>query len=249
MSRTTKVDFTQPPINEVVCGALFERVEALRTAHFGLIWGAFNDEFPKTEDRQPLLRGTPDPSQLTERRVWLLSDDERNILQLQRDRFHFNWRRLESGDAYPHFEAVYTAFRRHLETLRGLLLPQVDLALEAFELTYINVMPLESDTYRAVGQLLADLPWGGKDFLGEPGAFQWAVELPAKGAADSMLRVAAQSATRRSDDSPVLRLELTVRGAATEDMDAWFDAAHENIIYGFLDLTTKEAQATWGRRA
>ncbi len=119
----TSVDFQTPPIEEVVCGVLYQPVTAMKTALLGMLWGKFIEEFPKTEDVQVLLRqrqneilSQPFP------RVWFLTQDETCLLQLQQDRFHYNWRRNSSESSeYPHFDAVHAAFARHFRTFREAL--------------------------------------------------------------------------------------------------------------------------------
>jgi uncharacterized protein (TIGR04255 family) len=64
------------------------------------------------------------------------------------------------------------------------------------------------------------------------------------------LHVTVSHGVRPTDNKQVLILELTARGPGrtdAADMAAWFDVAHEYIVRGFADLTTKEAHSMWGR--
>ena len=254
MTRTTAVDFERPPIQEVVCGALFPPVEHMQTAHLGLLWGQYAEEFPKTVDKMPL--GRPGADLDLRPRVWFVSEDEHRLLQVQRDRFHFNWRRAEPTSEYPNFDSVYAAFTRHFRAFREFLAPAGPVSPEGLELSYINLISVADAKEGLIGKVLPDLTWreSADRFLPLPSGFQWLVELPLKGA-DGAMKVVAQSAIRHlpEGDEPVVRLELTVSGipnsADDEDLDAWFDAAHEMIVYGFLDLTaTEKQQANWRRR-
>ena len=247
MSRGPKVDFDRPPIDEVVCGVSFHRIEGFSTVHFGVLWTLFAEEFPGVEDQRPLIKPGPGPHELfpQDRRVWFVSADERYLVQVQRDRFLFNWRRLDKEDVYPRFEAVFTAFARHLGAFKEFV---GELETEQFELTYINVIPMRSASYSDVGSILRDLPWRADSILHAPEGFQWVVEGLAPFGGDSRLTVVAQGARRKEDDAPVIRLELTVRGPATVDLATWFESAHDSIVQSFVDLTTDDAHSTWGRR-
>lgn len=253
----SRVDFDQPPINEVVCGALFQPLE-LATAQFGRLWSErLGEEFPHTTD-VPLLVRSGGEYRAGESRVWFLSADQRYILQLQRDRLHFNWRRIDGADVYPRFDAVYAGFERQLSAFQDFVAEFGALRVELFELTYVNVIPLAERRYSAVRRVLPGLDWPSASTLPEPDSLNWVVEGPAPFSADARLRVAAQSGPLRDEpERAVLRLELTVRGASpsgdgSRSADAkrreWFEDAHQGIVRGFVDLTSNEAHTSWGRR-
>ena len=53
-----------------------------------------------------------------------------------------------------------------------------------------------------------------------------------------------------SDQSDVLLLQMTAQGSAKRelsDMESWLELAHEWIVQGFTDLTSKEAHNKWER--
>lgn len=256
MSRTTTVDFERPPIQEVACGILFPAIGALNTAHFGLLWGSFAEEFPKTQDATPLHRQGSESLDMRPR-VWFVSEDDHRLIQVQRDRFHFNWRRVEPGSEYPNFDSVYAAFTRHFASFEQFVEPAGGVAPDGFELTYINLIPVDDPAEGLAGRVLPDLAWRSDTdrFLPPAAGFQWLAEFPLVGA-PGVLRVVAQSAAKTTDEvlQPIIRLELTARGPAVdstrETMDVWFDAAHEMIIKAFVELTGPELQHdTWKRRA
>ena len=47
------------------------------------------------------------------RRSWLVNQEGTNLLQVQEDRFLFNWKRTEAQPDYPSYENVISAFRTH----------------------------------------------------------------------------------------------------------------------------------------
>jgi len=257
MSRTTDLDFELPPVHEIVCGVVFRPLDHMTTAQMGVAWSFFSEEFPKTEDRVPLGFRTPQGLRLDSRpRVWFVSEDEQRIIQVQRDRFHFNWRKVRDDDPYPRFESVYTAFTRHYATFRDLVQDTDPVLLEQFELTYVNVIPQNVEVPDAFIGLFPDLVRRTEDgrYLPRPSEFHW-TSTYAIGGAPAPLRISVTSVLVGGVvASPAVSLELTVAGLpATPDatnLDVWFDAAHETIVSGFLDFTARGVQRdVWKRRA
>lgn len=91
-----------PPIHEVVCGFHFAPTN-LTMLDFGVYWEGRRQDFPRHEIH-PLLLDTSRPlrlSQMNDARVWMVSNDDSFVVQMQRDQFFVNWRRR--GTAYPRF--------------------------------------------------------------------------------------------------------------------------------------------------
>ncbi|MCP4602833.1 MAG: TIGR04255 family protein [Proteobacteria bacterium] len=244
------VDFEKPPVVEVVCGVVFEPIEKFSAAHYGLLWKSYADEFPKTSD-QPRLPFPIAPGQQIKLalspgvqlpRVWFVSEDERQLIQVQSDRFNFNWRRREEGDNYPEFPTVYQAFWRHFETFHNSILgEQEELKLVQYELTYINHIPV-NEVWQSLGELgkvLPDMDWkNDKDrFLPPPVHFSWEMQHPMPGGAGT-LAANASSARMISTGELAITLNLAARGTAgVLDVHEWYKLAHEWITKGFVDLT------------
>lgn len=91
----------RPPINEVICGFIFEPAP-VDVLDFGIYWQDREADFPRKELHPALfdeavinLGGLP-------ARAWLISPPpEAVLLQLQHDRFYMNWR--SRGTTYPRF--------------------------------------------------------------------------------------------------------------------------------------------------
>jgi uncharacterized protein (TIGR04255 family) len=92
----------RPPINEVICGFIFEPAP-VDVLDFGVYWERRRGDFPNKElhpalfDEGPIInfRG----GMLT--RAWFVSELGDVLLQLQHDRFYMNWR--ARGTDYPRF--------------------------------------------------------------------------------------------------------------------------------------------------
>src|SRR5262245_20532990 len=104
-------DYTAPPVSEVSLGVQFNSLERLQAPHLGLIWAAFKSEFPVIEQQPPveqsfetfaekgggvpaprlsfqLLSGVPVP------RILFINQQRTELLQVQRDHFYHNWRKV-----------------------------------------------------------------------------------------------------------------------------------------------------------
>jgi uncharacterized protein (TIGR04255 family) len=246
------VDFTDPPVSEVVCGMVISPLEPFNTGMYGRLWGAYDQEFPLTVDAPPLVQPGRAADALALRRVWFMSDNQRYLIQVQPDRFYFNWRRLEPDDTYPRYESVYAAFKRHLRRFREFVDQQPELGpieVEEFHLTYVNAIPLDTAAYSSVGEVMPDLSWSNHRVLKDPNSFAWRVEGPAPFGEDSTLRIDARSQSDGLHAGRSLRLELAARGPGSlDDVDTWFAHAHDSIVHGFVDLTSPTSHQRWGKQ-
>ncbi len=91
----------EPPIVEVVCGFVFEPVAGLDAVATGLYWHGRRPEYP-TKQLQPAVGGPAIGFGVAPMRTWLISKGGDHVLQVQQDRFYFNWKRVGDGE-YPHF--------------------------------------------------------------------------------------------------------------------------------------------------
>ena len=103
-----------PPIVEVACSFEFEPLRALDALWLGRVWEVFSADYPVGRVHPPIVTRPELHLGPPELRAWYVSEDEEFIVQLQRDRFVFNWRRPDARDP----NARYPRFRDH-EDLAG----------------------------------------------------------------------------------------------------------------------------------
>lgn len=249
------VHFAHPPVVEVVCGVAFDPIPELASAHFGVLWGQFADEFPLTTDQHP-LRLVPDDAEPGVQvnlgvgqptpRVWFLSEDEGRLIQVQRDRFHYNWRLRADGEAYPRYPKVYEDFKKYLAVFRDFLEKGGVAPLKPlqYELSYVNRIAEDAvwSGPQQVGRVFPDLGWRDTDERFLPGpdfvAAQLRFPMP-EGAGRLYANIAP--VRRKETGAREFALDLTARGAAgTRPVDEWFELAHEWITQGFADLTGEQ---------
>jgi len=248
-------DYDNPPIDEVVCGVLFEPIRKLLVPHFGLLWEKFRHDYPSCQEVAPLVpviesfEELPPPEiEFPEPlpRVWFLHDDGR-IIQVQRDRFLHNWRKLRPTDQYPRYRKVFQLFQSHLATFQEFL-KEVEAGPaipRQYEMTYVNLIQ-QGEGWEGIADINKVFPdfWhNGRDrFLPEPDGINWRTSFPLPERV-GRLHMHIQSARRRDDIRRLLRFEITARGFSITDNGSlskrqdWFELAHEWIVRGFADYT------------
>ncbi len=262
-------EYESPPVTEVVCGVLFEPIQALLAPHLGLLWEKFKPEYATCREVPPLaptiehFEGPPslelgitDAPPLS--RIWFNHTDGNGIIQVQRDRFLHNWKKVRPDDAYPRYDSAIRMFRDRLarfetflqENNLGKVVPR------QYEMTYVNHIPLGEGrkALSDVGKVFPDFAWRTKTdrFLSTPENINWRTSFPLPHH-EGRLHATLRSATRNSDGQSVLIFELAARGMgqdpSREAMWRWFDLAREWIVHGFTDLTGHDVQQhRWGRR-
>lgn len=258
------VRFDRPPVVEVVCGISFALSKPIRTAHIGLYWSRVAEEFPRCEDAPPIAmviegQGASDSidykmqiEQLSLpplRRSWLINEAGTNLVQLQDDRFLFNWKRDTTDAAYPSYEQVVAGFREQWANYKAFLTAELaEPVVTQLELTYWNFWVGGPEFLRDHARDVSK----ADRFLPSPEAinFRTIYGLP-DGA--GRLHVAASSARHSRSGEKGVRLELTARGMPRDISERgcaeWFDLAHEWITQGFADMTTEDSHTAWGRTA
>ena len=144
------------------------------TAYVGLLWQKFNDDYPYCQDLAPLTPSIEVIDELPEisyaltdipplPRVWFINDSGNEIIQVQRDRFLYNWRKMNSQDIYPRYKNIIQKFKNHLSTFE-MFLKEANLQEFSplqYELTYVNhILQGEGwETYNDVGKIFPYFSW------------------------------------------------------------------------------------------
>jgi len=244
--------YGRPPVIEVVYGVEFDTLTELRAPHTGLFWSQIRESFPSVQHARPVgpLPREFDFGNLPLPRIWFVSEDENTVVQIQSNRFLFNWRVVRDGDVYPRFDAVQSGFQKYFAVFQQFVRNSGlgDLELKRYELTYINHIERQGKlkNLRNASSLFPDLRWrtSTKRYLPIPSRLTWSVafEMDSKG------RLAAdlKPAIRNTDGQEIFVLEMKATGSAradgNEDADHWFAQAREWIVRGFADLTSERAQ-------
>ncbi len=257
--------FKNPPVHEVICGITFKPL-AMLAPHLGILWEKFRKEYPTCREVDPLVpvietydnqeQPAPDLALPFMPRVWFISRDDNAIIQVQRDRFLHNWRKVRPSDEYPRYKVVREQFEQRLERFR-LFLNENELGTicpAQFEMTYLNHLPagIGWESIAHLGNVFPDFCWRTSidRFLQKPEKlnFRFAFRIPED---LGRMHISISTATRRPDNVPVIIVELTVRGTSAEcsidSMWVWFDMARDWIVRGFTDITSPQMHAIWQR--
>ncbi len=250
-------DFKKPPVIEVVCGIVFEKIENFRAHHLGLFWQKVQGEFPTCEHAARLGFNSESPD-LTNYlpRVWFVSKEQNRLIQLQDDRFFFNWRKTEQEKAYPQYSTIIEAFKANLGIFQEFLKEEGlgSVNPNTCELTYINHIP-KGEGWKSLNDIsgvFRDIAWDSSErFLPEPIGLGGQLVF-SLGEDKGRLNIILQHGEKKIDKCPILILQISARGLggnkSMEKVWDWFEIAHEWIVCGFADLTGTTIQKdVWQR--
>lgn len=268
-------DFSNPPVVEVALAVHFDKLATLRTPQMVSLWHQhLRDRFPTIEEHSPIEPriekfGLPATKQVGMKlemiskppvpRCWFINESGSELIQVQQDWFAHNWRKAGSGDEYPRYDSVRTAFLNELKSFQEFISQEKlgDFHPIQCEVTYVNHI-VANQEWNHHGQLstILSLCESADDmkFLPEPeevrmsGSF---VIPSSDGEKLGRLRFSIEPAYRREDDSPVFLLNVVARGKpACEDLDGimkFIDLGRKWIVHGFADITTSKMHEIWGR--
>ncbi len=267
--KTTKKtirDFEQPPVVEVLFGVQFASLQDLITPHVGAFWERIREDYPTCQDLPPLSPAIERYGQNIVQniqftnipplpRTWFVHRKETSIVQVQRDRFLHNWRKVKETDDYPRYDQVIEPFLSSLDSFSTFISENKlgELKHHQYEITYVNRIPHDHgwESTGKIGQVFPDFVWRSKKnrFLPSPEGVNWksVFRLPEE---TGRLHVSVRTADTQPGETS-LYLELTARGfpaGGEEDMRSWFDEAHRWVVLGFEDLTDESIRKSVWRQ-
>lgn len=264
-----KLDFEKPPVEEVVLSVLFKSLNGLLAPHLGEIWQEFKkDGFTRILEQPPImptmetLPGQNPGAQFNINvpdlpRIWFIHENDNQILQVQRDRFTFNWRKTELYPKYPgfsvifeRFESFYNRFGRMIKNLGiGPMTPA------QYELSYIDQL-MHGDGWNTlsdmgqiynifVGGQQSNSFWNGAELV----IFQTSFPIQAL---QGRLHLAISNRVKSPQQRQTLQTDFTVRGfpeRPESEMDLWFKSARDQIREKFSSMFTEDIQIhVWRRK-
>ncbi|MDP6557885.1 MAG: TIGR04255 family protein [Pirellulaceae bacterium] len=263
-------EFENPPVVEVALSVQFDRLD-VTTVQLGTVWQRFRDRFARVEEKLELdaaferfgppekkvpgvrfeVGGLPTP------RLWFIDESGSELVQVQRDRFIRNWRKIDGQPNYPRYDTLRAAFVNDWEIFSGFVAEELKASLvpNQCEVTYVNI--IEAIDSSRLDQILACISGSNSDeYLGKPEGAEVQFRYVLKDETEKpwgRLHVAAGSAMRATDNQPVVRLSLTARGATASKDTAGamntLDAGHEAVVRGFTSMTSPEMHTAWGRKS
>ena len=264
-----KLDFAKPPVEEVVLSILFDSLDKLLAPHLGGIWQEFKHRgFTQIMEQPPVMptmeafpsenRGVQFHINVPDLpRIWFIHEDDNQIIQVQRDRFTFNWRKTKPDQGYPGFPSICGKFEGFYNHFCQIM---VDMGIG-------KVIPLQYElTY--IDQLRQGNGWNTLDELGkiynmfvdfqEPDSFWSSAESLSLRASFTLinlrgrLHLTIRNRVKMPEEIQTLQTDFTVRGfpvnADCPTID-WFKLAREEIRKKFAMLFTENLQTqVWKRK-
>ncbi len=265
-------DFISPPVDEVALSIQFPPIPAFNVPHFGLFWQRIRKDYPKFEIQQPISNVTeqfgpdarPGLQQLSfsflalpDIRCWYLDESGNRLVQVQRDRFVHNWRKISGTEEYPRYPEIRGRLEREWIRFCEFL---KDEKLERpkpnqCEVLYVNHIEYDKgwQGYGELDHVIAALatPKAKNRFLPAPERITMNVVYPIEGNA-GRLYVSFNPVVRARDGKEVLQMTLTARGAPRSSSDAdtfgWLDLGRRWVVRSFADFTTDTMHTVWGKR-
>jgi uncharacterized protein (TIGR04255 family) len=148
--------FKRPPVVEVAIAVQFAPPKGLTAAHLGLIWQHYRSRFPRLEQHppspnrvertglRPATQGLQINFSVGEQiipRIWMISENDCELIQVQADRFARNWRRYHDDHLeYATFDQIRPQFVSDFGTFRKVIaeLGLGELGVNQCEVTYVN---------------------------------------------------------------------------------------------------------------
>lgn len=270
-------NFKSPPIAEVAFSIQFEELPRLRSPQVGLYWGQIREKFPRASEQPlvgPVFERFDEPSRRAQRqlvvrlrepsplRSFLLNESGSELLQIQVNRFGFNWREMNQEKRhYPRYPSLLRRFEEELSGFEAFIAEEElgSLIFTQCELTYVNIIDSDNGS-RLLSDVLTCLADQGSDDFMPPQeearlrvSYQINVEdnEERNRAPVGRLHVTAEPRVSLSTGALVYRLELTARGLPiTPDKEGvleFLDLGREWIVRGFASITTPEMHEIWRR--
>lgn len=262
--------FKNPPVVETILGVQFEPIEGFTNAHLGAFWHFLGDEWVDVEDaplipqqselfedEKKLWRSGFSTLQLTQEsasRLWIRTLEHDRLIQVQRDRFHYNWTG-HKGEKYPSYDKMRPQFDAKFNKFETFL-NQVGLAgvkPNQWEVTYVNHLP-KGTVWQAPSDwadvfsssAMFGVPLNSLNLEGVN--CEWRYEIESQ---RGRLHVQLRNGRRDSSDvEESLLLKLTARGPIDNreenGLESGLDLGHDVIVTSFKQLMSDKARMYWG---
>lgn len=275
MAELSLPSFAAPPVTEVVVAVAFRPLDGLSVPRIGHLWAEeFEEEFSRAEEHAPYdppierLDQSIPASVIDFRfgvefpapRVWLLNESGDEIVQIQRNYFACNWRKVQPNTKYERWESRRSSFQGSFSRLGSFVSRHGlgEIRPTQCEVTYVNHIEAGEGwsshaDVRSIFRFVGDSANKSEGFYGrlEQMAFGAQYQIDKEGKPIGRLHVAASPGLRHSDNSPLYQLQLTARGrplsAGAEGILSFADEGRKAIVTAFAAMTTPGMHKIWRR--
>ena len=251
-------------INEVVLSIHFEALDNLLSPHLGEIWRKFKgDGFTKITEHPP-VRPVVEPSENPRRgteyeinvpdlpRVWFTHSNNSQILQVQRDRFTFNWRKTSSDQEYSGYSKIFEMFEGFYDQFRQIIIDmKIGLLTPLhYELSYVYQFP-QGDRWNSLNdigkflRLFVDFQqvnsfWSGANNLNLRASFPIVDSR-------SWLNLGVSNQVKLREQQQTLQIDfraLNFQVNTDIEMSVWYQSAYDQICEKIDNMFTDGRETT-----
>lgn len=261
------LSFEAPPLFEVSFSLQFEPIKGFHIGLIGLTWDRFKDRYPTVDiadevahevEKFGVISGRPQGFQLLDRapipRVLFISQDQHYLIQLQKDRFIFNWRRLtDEGVPYPRYEPLRKRFLDELEIFNTFLAESglEPVSFNQVEFTYVNHIDAEGRSIQDVFKDVVDESRFSPSLTLEAFSVNLKHLIKDEGESIGRLYTSIEKANRISDGKSLFILKFVARTHPLEPtisgVCASMDIMRREINNCFSTITTPKMHDEWRR--
>lgn len=262
-------EYAAPPVVETSVGIQLDGLHGYNSLAVAAYRSEIISEFPLLEELAPLDPAYetfgPGDSRLAQPQIQLIAGavqprfcfiaaNGSELVQIQRDRLFYNWRKTQKGEAYPRYLHV----RQRLQSQLGRLSDWAkkerigEPVPTQCEVIYVNRIPLSDADGNSCG-LSFIFPWlKGLKGMTEDGSFQFRRRLQNEaGEPVARLNFNLRYGTDEAGGREAL-LQLHVRGRPSDSTLSgclqMIDAEREVIVRTFTEVTSEDAHKLWERK-
>jgi uncharacterized protein (TIGR04255 family) len=258
-------NFPNAPLIEVALSVQFQPLALFTSAHAGLFWQSFRRDFPNSQDQPALpmlneLFGSSRPNVgivgmgfqfgPSPNRTWFSSQDGALLIQVQNNRFVFNWRKANPESVYPRYEFVRLNFEKYFNLFRAFVVEHNlgQVTPDLYEVHYVNQWPLEDGKNfgEVIGSWLKLFTNNVTSLEAEQATIssQFVVQGDAKQPVGRLYVNVAPMVNIQGKYG--VNLELICRTLPSDSLNlSSLDLAREKIVTTFVEITSDSAHQFW----
>lgn len=262
--------FRNPPLVERAITVCFKNLDGFSIGDYGLFWSRIRDDFTESqtaprvdhvletpERAAPLGHRVEEASNSLLPRAFFRNIEKGELIQVQPDRFSFNWLKATPNHSYPHSDMLFKRFF----TLLAEFAEVVDvrgigpIIYDQCEITNVNVISLADvgTEFTDIATLIKSADLGDMpSCIKLEGQLVGATYLLLGRDGDPCGRVYSlgQPSWNNKSDEPAFRLDITARGAPRsndlEGVKIFFECAADAVNAAFLTAITTGGRKFWG---
>lgn len=233
------IDFDNPPLKEVALGLSFNIDEYNFTIESDF-YNKVKDTFPSITENNPIIM-QEEIQEINEGRrqmpvrYYFINKTDDMLLQLQRGKFFFNWKK--DLKTYPHYEEMLKYFNKYFDLLKKVFYSKnINIEPKKLHITYVNHIYTKDFNNKKIFEFYFD---ENSDLLNQRTILSFKQ-------CNGLINININTAKKDNEKFYVLELTISCPLNKESDINSLFNKAHKKIIELFINITTKETKSIWG---